>query len=53
MTTSAPPISASGSGCCRAPGRVAHRMGASLSDAAGAHHRRPLPPAARPTSSRA
>ena len=33
-------ISASGSGRCRAAGRVAHRMGASLSDAAGAHDRR-------------
>ena len=33
-------ISASGSGRCRAAGRVARRMGASLSDAAGAHHRR-------------
>ena len=33
-------ISASGRGRCRAAGRVAHRVGASLSDAAGAHHRR-------------
>ena len=32
-------ISASGRGRCRAAGRVAHREGASLSDAAGAHHR--------------
>ena len=31
-------ISASGRGRCRAAGRVAHRVGASLSDAAGAHH---------------
>ena len=38
-------ISASGRGRCRAAGRVAHREGASLSDAAGAHHRRHLPPA--------
>ena len=37
-------ISASGRGRCRAAGRLAHRMGASLSDAAGAHHRRHLPP---------
>ena len=28
---------ASGSGRCRAPGPLAHRMGASISDAAGAH----------------
>ena len=33
-------ISASGRGRCRAAGRVAHRVGASLSDAAGAHDRR-------------
>ena len=33
-------ISASGRGRCRAPGRVADREGASLSGAAGAHHRR-------------
>ena len=33
-------ISASGRGRCRAAGRIAHREGASLSDAAGAHHRR-------------
>ena len=33
-------ISASGSGCCRAAGRVAYREGASLSDAAGALDRR-------------
>ena len=33
-------ISASGRGRCRAPGRVAHRVGANLSDAAGAHRRR-------------
>ena len=32
-------FSASGRGRCRAAGRVAHRAGASLSDAAGAHHR--------------
>ena len=38
--TSPSTISASGSGRCRAPGRVAHRTGASLSDAAGAHDRR-------------
>ena len=31
-------ISASGRGRCRAAGRLAHRLGASLSDAAGAHH---------------
>ena len=40
MTLSAPPISASGSGCSRAPGHVALRLGANLSVAAGAHHRR-------------
>ena len=33
-------ILASGRGRCRAAGRVALRVGASLSDAAGAHHRR-------------
>ena len=33
-------ISASGRGRCRAAGRVARRTGASLSDAAGADHRR-------------
>ena len=33
-------ISASGRGRCRAAGRVARRMGASLSGAAGAHRRR-------------
>ena len=33
-------ISASGRGRCRAAGRLAHRAGASLSDAAGAHRRR-------------
>ena len=33
-------FSASGRGRCRAAGRVAHRAGASLSGAAGAHHRR-------------
>ena len=33
-------ISASGRGRCRAAGRLAHRVGASLSDAAGAHRRR-------------
>ena len=38
--TSPPTISASGRGRCRAAGRVAHRVGASLSVAAGAHHRR-------------
>ena len=38
--TSPPTISASGRGRCRAAGRVALRLGASLSDAAGAHHRR-------------
>ena len=32
-------ISASGRGRCRAAGRVAHRMGANLSGAAGADHR--------------
>ena len=37
--TSPPHILASGRGCCRAAGRVAHRAGASLSVAAGAHHR--------------
>ena len=40
MNTSTPSISASGSGRCRAAGRIAHRMGANLSGAAGAHHRR-------------
>ena len=40
-------ISASGRGRCRAAGRVALRVGASLSVAAGAHHRRLSPPAAR------
>ena len=40
MKTSPPTISASGSGRCRAPGHVADREGASLSVAAGAHHRR-------------
>ena len=34
--TSSPTISASGRGRCRAPGRLAHRMGARLSDAARA-----------------
>src|SRR5215831_6419628 len=38
--TSPPTISASGRRRCRAPGRIAHREGASLSGAAGAHHRR-------------
>ena len=33
-------ISASGRGRCRAAGRIAHRMGANLSVAAGAHDRR-------------
>ena len=33
-------ISASGRGRCRAPGRLALRLGANLSDAAGAHRRR-------------
>ena len=33
-------ISASGRGRCRAAGRFAHRMGAGLSDPAGADHRR-------------
>ena len=33
-------IPASGSGRCRAAGLVARRVGAGLSDAAGAHHRR-------------
>ena len=51
--TSPPTISASGSGRCRAPGRVALRLGASLSDAAGAHHRRLCRRRRRPTSSRA
>ena len=46
-------ISASGRGRCRAAGLVAHRMGASLSVAAGALDRAALPLAARPTSSRA
>ena len=38
--TSPPKFSASGRGRCRAAGRLAHRVGASLSDAAGAHDRR-------------
>ena len=42
--TSPPTISASGRGRCRAAGRVAHREGASLSDAAGAHRSLALPP---------
>ena len=46
-STRPPTISASGSGRCRAPGRLAHRTGASLSDAAGAHRSSALPPAAR------
>jgi hypothetical protein len=33
--TSPPSISASGNCCCRAAGRLAHRVGADLSDAAG------------------
>ena len=45
-------IFASGRGRCRAAGRVAHRLGASLSDAAGAHHCRRSVPAVRPTLSR-
>jgi len=36
----APSISSSCGGRCRAPGRVARGLGASLSVAAGAHHRR-------------
>ena len=44
--TSPPKFSASGRGRCRAAGRVAHRMGASLSDAAGALDRRLCLPAA-------
>ena len=43
-------ISASGRGRCRAAGRLALRLGANLSDAAGAHHCRRRLPAARPTS---
>ena len=39
MKLPAPSISASGRGRCRAAGRVAHRVGASLSVEAGAHHR--------------
>ena len=46
-------FSASGSGRCRAPGRLALRLGASLSDAAGAHHRSAFLPARQPTASRA
>ena len=46
-------ISASGRGRCRAAGRVAHRVGASLSDAAGAHHCRRLPPGGVERHSRA
>ena len=42
--TSPPTISASGRGRCRAAGRVARRMGASLSVAAGAHRSSALPP---------
>ena len=38
--TSPPTISASGSGRCRAAGRLADRKGANLSDAAGPHRRR-------------
>src|SRR5262249_49583729 len=34
-----PKFPASGGGCCRAPSCVARHEGASLSDAAGAHHR--------------
>ena len=45
--TSPPTISASGRGRCRAAGRVAHRAGASLSVAAGAHRSSALPPAVR------
>src|SRR5262249_30150165 len=37
--TSPPKFSPSRSGRCRAAGRIAHREGASLSDAAGANHR--------------
>ena len=37
--TSPPHILASGCGRCRAPGHLALRLGTSLSDAAGAHHR--------------
>ena len=40
-------ISASGRGRCRAAGRLALRLGASLSVAAGAHHRWLCPRAAR------
>ena len=36
---SSPSISTSGNGCCRAPGRIAGRVAADLSVAAGAHHR--------------
>jgi len=39
----APSISASGSGCCRGSCLTAHRDSASLSDAAGVHHRRLSP----------
>src|SRR5262249_49413486 len=38
-STRPPKFSPSRSGCCRAAGRVAHRVGASLSDAAGAPDR--------------
>ena len=37
IETSPPKFSASGGGRCRAAGSVAARLGASLSDAAGAH----------------
>ena len=40
-------------GAAALPAAVARRLGANLSDAAGAHRSSALPPAARPTSSRA
>ena len=47
--TSPPQFLASGRGRCRAAGSLAHRAGASLSDAAGAPRSLALPPAVRPT----
>ena len=47
--TSPPTISASGGGRCRAAGRVADRMGAILSDAAGAASSLATRQAVRPT----
>ena len=50
--TSPPEISASRSGRCCGASRVAHRAGANLSDAAGAHRSFPFRREMRPTSSR-